>query len=69
VLGPVNRIDINTLLHHLPQGTGTKVSASSESDGWNEPHLSQTMDGGNHPFHDKVNFGLCREAPDTEAEG
>ena len=52
-LRPVDGIDIDTLLHHLPQ----------------RAHLTKPVDGTDDVFDDEVDLGLGGEAPQTEAKG
>ena len=52
-LRPVDGVNIDTLLHHLPQ----------------RAHLTEPVDGTDNVLDDEVDLGLGGEAAKTEAKG
>lgn len=51
-LRPVDGVDVDTLLHHLPQ----------------RAHLTKPVDGADNVLDDEVDLGLGGEAAQTEAQ-
>ena len=52
-LRPVDGVDVNSLLHHLPQ----------------RAHLAEPVDGADDVLDDEVDLSLGGEAAETEAKG
>ena len=52
-LRPVDGVDVDALLHHLPQ----------------RAHLAEPVDGADDVLDDEVDLGLSGEAAETETKG